>query len=74
MPDSYAVLLVDAGRKKIPVIKVIRGELGLGLKEAKAVVDAAGGVVAADEIQKLVKLREAGALSEDEFEAAKRRV
>jgi hypothetical protein len=123
MPDGSSVLLVDPGRRRIPVIKVLRSERRIGLKEAKAFADA-GGVVAeglpiddaqrlverligagaqarilvgdqpvpgdgsagapasvathtsasiADEIQKLVDLRDSGALTEEEFQAAKRR-
>jgi large subunit ribosomal protein L7/L12 len=33
---EFDVVLVDAGAKKINVIKVVRGLTGLGLKEAKA--------------------------------------
>src|SRR4029453_3089333 len=35
------VVLTGAGEKKIGVIKVVRAATGLGLKEAKALVDAA---------------------------------
>jgi large subunit ribosomal protein L7/L12 len=35
------VLLTGAGDKKIQVIKVVRAATGLGLKEAKALVDEA---------------------------------
>jgi large subunit ribosomal protein L7/L12 len=35
------VILTNAGDKKIQVIKVVRAITGLGLKEAKAVVDEA---------------------------------
>ena len=35
------VVLTGAGEKKIQVIKVVRGATGLGLKEAKALVDEA---------------------------------
>src|SRR5215510_2487500 len=35
------VVLTGAGEKKIGVIKVVRGATGLGLKEAKALVDEA---------------------------------
>ena len=38
---EFDVILTDAGAKKIAVIKVVRGITGLGLKEAKAVVDEA---------------------------------
>jgi len=38
---SFDVILTAAGDKKIQVIKVVRSLTGLGLKEAKAVVDEA---------------------------------
>ncbi len=38
---SFDVLLTAAGDKKIQVIKVVRAATGLGLKEAKALVDEA---------------------------------
>ena len=38
---SFDVVLTAAGEKKIQVIKVVRAATGLGLKEAKAVVDEA---------------------------------
>ncbi len=38
---EFDVVLTDIGPKKIPVIKVVREITGLGLKEAKGVVDAA---------------------------------
>ena len=38
---EFDVILTEAGAKKIAVIKVVRGITGLGLKEAKAVVDEA---------------------------------
>src|ERR1700716_679778 len=38
---SFDVVLQAAGDKKIQVIKVVRAATGLGLKEAKAVVDEA---------------------------------
>ncbi|MBP5093032.1 MAG: 50S ribosomal protein L7/L12 [Abditibacteriota bacterium] len=39
--DSFDVILAAAGDKKIQVIKVVREITGLGLKEAKEVVDGA---------------------------------
>ena len=39
--DSFDVVLTSAGDKKIQVIKVVRAATGLGLKEAKDLVDAA---------------------------------
>ena len=38
---AFDVVLTGAGDKKIQVIKVVRAATGLGLKEAKAVVDEA---------------------------------
>jgi large subunit ribosomal protein L7/L12 len=38
---EFDVVLANAGDKKIQVIKVVRAITGLGLKEAKAVVDEA---------------------------------
>jgi large subunit ribosomal protein L7/L12 len=38
---SFDVVLTAAGEKKIQVIKVVRAVTGLGLKEAKALVDEA---------------------------------
>lgn len=40
-PSTYDVILKEIGSKKIQVIKEVRSITGLGLKEAKAVVDAA---------------------------------
>ena len=39
--DSFDVVLTGAGDKKIQVIKVVRAATGLGLKEAKDLVDGA---------------------------------
>jgi large subunit ribosomal protein L7/L12 len=39
--SSFTVKLADAGAQKIAVIKVVKEVLGLGLKEAKDLVDAA---------------------------------
>ena len=38
---EFDVILVDAGAQKIPVIKEVRALTGLGLKEAKELVDGA---------------------------------
>ncbi len=38
---EFDVILTGAGEKKVNVIKAVRGLTGLGLKEAKAVVDGA---------------------------------
>jgi large subunit ribosomal protein L7/L12 len=43
--DSFDVILTAAGDKKIQVIKVVRAITGLGLKEAKDLVDGAPGAV-----------------------------
>jgi large subunit ribosomal protein L7/L12 len=40
-PSTVDVILTAAGDKKIQVIKVVRSATGLGLKEAKALVDEA---------------------------------
>lgn len=42
---EFNVVLTEAGEKKVNVIKAVRELTGLGLKEAKAVVDGAPGVV-----------------------------
>ncbi len=39
--SAFDVILTNAGDKKIQVIKVVRAATGLGLKEAKALVDEA---------------------------------
>ncbi len=64
--DSFDVELTAAGDKKVGVIKVVREITGLGLKEAKELVDGAPGVIKegvptaeAEEIK--AKLEEAGA-------------
>jgi large subunit ribosomal protein L7/L12 len=43
--DSFDVVLTATGDKKIQVIKVVRAVTGLGLKEAKDLVDGAPGNV-----------------------------
>ena len=43
--DSFDVELVSAGAAKVKVIKVVREVTGLGLKEAKALVDEAPKVI-----------------------------
>lgn len=43
--SSFNLHLVDAGANKIAIIKVVKEALGLGLKEAKDLVDAAPAVV-----------------------------
>ena len=64
--DEFDVVLESAGDKKIQVIKVVRELTGLGLKEAKDMVDGAPGVVKegiskADAEAMKAKLEEAGA-------------
>jgi len=44
-PTVFDVILQEIGSQKIQVIKEVRSITGLGLKEAKAVVDAAPGPV-----------------------------
>ena len=56
---EFTVMLLEAGEKKVNVIKAVRELTGLGLKEAKAVVDGAPGVVKE-------------AVSKDDAEAAKK--
>ena len=56
---EFTVMLLEAGEKKVNVIKAVRELTGLGLKEAKAVVDGAPGVVKED-------------VSKDDAEAAKK--
>lgn len=63
---EFDVVLTGAGDKKINVIKVVRAVTGLGLKEAKAVVDGAPAPVkegaSKDEAEDIKKqLEEAGA-------------
>jgi large subunit ribosomal protein L7/L12 len=65
-PSTFDVVLTGAGDKKIQVIKVVRAATGLGLKEAKALVDEAPKPVKEgldqDEAEKLKgELEEAGA-------------
>jgi len=43
--DEFDVILTDAGASKINVIKEVRGITGLGLKEAKDLVEAGGKAV-----------------------------
>jgi len=43
--DSFDVELTDAGASKVKVIKVVRDATGLGLKEAKDLVDGAPKVI-----------------------------
>ena len=67
--DSFDVILKDAGASKINVIKVVREATGLGLKEAKAIVDGAPAPVkegVATEAAEALKaqLEEAGATVE----------
>lgn len=64
--DEFDVVLAGAGSNKIAVIKVVRTITGLGLKEAKDMVEGAPQVVkeaaAKDEAEKIKKdLEEAGA-------------
>ena len=67
--SEFTVVLASAGAKKIAVIKEVRGITGLGLKEAKDLVDGAPGNVKegvskeeAEDIK--AKLQEAGATVE----------
>ena len=63
---EFTVILAAAGDKKVEVIKVVRAATGLGLKEAKDVVDGAPkpvkeGVSKADAEALKKQLEEAGA-------------
>ena len=64
--SEFDVVLADAGASKLGVIKVVRELTGLGLKEAKALVDGAPNTikeaVAKEEAESMkAKLEEAGA-------------
>ena len=64
--DEFDVVLADAGANKINVIKEVRTITGLGLKEAKDLVDGAPktikeGVAKAEAEEMKKKLEEAGA-------------
>ena len=67
--SEFEIFLADVGEKKIDVIKAVRAITGLGLKEAKALVDDAPSAIKegvskdeADDFQK--QLEEAGATVE----------
>lgn len=64
--DEFDVILVEAGAQKINVIKEVRAITGLGLKEAKDLVEAGGkavkeGAAKAEAEEIKTKLEEAGA-------------
>jgi len=64
--DEFDVILESAGDKKINVIKEVRGITGLGLKEAKDLVEGAPkpikeGVAKAEAEELVKKLQDAGA-------------
>jgi len=66
---EFDIILKSFGEKKINVIKVVRAHTGLGLKEAKDLVDSAPSTVkeavSKDEAEKVKKeLEEAGATVE----------
>jgi len=63
--DAFTVVLASAGEQKIAVMKVVKEALGLGLKDAKDLVDAAPSTLKegmkkaeADDLKK--KIEEAG--------------
>ena len=67
--DDFTIMLVAAGDKKINVIKEVRSITGLGLKEAKDLVEGApkevkAGVPKKDAEEALKKLLAAGAKAE----------
>jgi len=59
--DTMNVELTDAGATKIAIIKIVKEVLGLGLKEAKDLVDAAPAMIKTD-------------MKKDEAEALKKRI
>ena len=66
---EFDVILKDAGASKLNVIKVVRAATGLGLKEAKEIVDNAPKTlkeaISKEDAEKLVaELKEAGATAE----------
>ena len=66
---EFSVVLTAGGDKKVNVIKVVRGATGLGLKEAKALVDGAPSPIKEgipkDEAEDILKqLQEAGGTAE----------
>ena len=66
---EFDVILTAAGEKKVNVIKVVRSVTGLGLKEAKGLVDGAPSAIkegaSKDEAEKVKKeLEEAGGSAE----------
>ncbi len=68
-PTSFDVILKDHGSQKIGVIKKVKDLAGLGLKEAKALVDSCPAAIKegvdTDEANKLrAELEEAGATVE----------
>ncbi len=67
--STVDVMLTEVGGQKVPVIKVVRAATGLGLKEAKAIVNEAPKAikegVERDEAEKIKgELEEAGATVE----------
>jgi len=67
--SSFDVILKDAGDSKLQVIKIIREISGLGIKEAKELVDSAPkaiktGVSKEEGDQLIAKLAEVGAVCE----------
>lgn len=66
---EFDVILTDAGEKKVNAIKAVRAATGLGLKEAKAMVESAPAAIkegiSKEDAEALVKdLEEAGAKAE----------
>lgn len=64
--SSFDVILKSGGAKKLDVVKVVKELTGLGLKEAKELVDAAPkpikeGIAKAEAEALVAKLKEAGA-------------
>ena len=68
-PSEVTIVLANAGANKIPVLKIVREITGLGLKEAKDLVDGAPkpikeGVKPEEAKEMKAKLEEAGATVE----------
>lgn len=66
---EFDVILTDAGEKKVNAIKAVRAATGLGLKEAKGLVESAPAAIkegiSKEDAEALVKeLEEAGAKAE----------
>ncbi len=67
VPCGLTLILRDAGERRIPVMRTLRELFGVGLREAKSMVEAAGELVLAEDLDRdeveaiLARLREVGA-------------